>query len=138
MTRRFDERAWLEFVDWCKTRDLRAVPAHPWTMAAFACWCEPRYRPEMIGKLLGGIGRVHATKSRKRPDRHPTVSRTLRMIETRAKRRIHSVELFVDEDFANADISRAKVAAHARKTKGHRRGFRSLSLTPKLVTRRKL
>ena len=138
MTRRFDERAWLEFVDWCKTRDLRAVPAHPWTMAAFARWCEPRYRPEMIGKLLGGIGRVHATKSRKRPDRHPTVSRTLRLIETRAKRRRHSAELFVDKDFANAEISKAKVAVHARKPKGPRRIFQSLSLTPKLVLRRKL
>ena len=138
MTRRFDERAWLDFVDWCKTRDLRAVPAHPWTLAAFARWCEPRYRPEMIGKLLGGIGRVHATKSRKRPDRHPIVSRTLRMIETRANRRRHSVELLVDESFANADTSKVKVSAHSHKTKGQRRVFRSLSLTPKLVMRRKL
>ena len=138
MTRRFDEEAWLEFVGWCKTRDLQAVPAHPWTLAAFARWCEPRYRPEMIGKLLKGIGRVHATKSRKRPDRHPTVSRTLRMIEARTKRRLQSAELFVDEDFANADISRAKIAAPKQKAKGHKRAIRSLSLAPKLVRRRKL
>ncbi len=150
MTRSGDEKAWKEFVSWCRDRGLSAMPANPWTLAAYARWCEPRHRFPAIAKTFRAIARVHGSKSRRRPERHPTVTRTLSLIKTLAEAKTKAkaqgkgkakyADLFREDDFLEADqpkkpkkTSQAKAKA---KTKGKRR--LGLSSSPKLVSRRRL
>ena len=128
MRGRREDGAWRHFEAWCRARRLRPLPAHPWTVAAYARWCERRQGYPAIVQRLGAIARVHLLKRLKPPVRHPTVTRTLRMIERRG--RGEGAALFRDEDFAAAAAPRvpasdAPVAAA--------KGMRS---TPRLVTRR--
>ena len=138
-------KAWEEFVAWCQARGLKAVPANPWTLAAFVRWCEPRRRPAAIRTLIKGISKIHAEKTRKRLDRHPLVESTLGMIEKRAKSRDHSADLFDDaavldsEKPAKRQRQRATATAKATRTARKKRsGGRTLSAQPRLVSRRKL
>lgn len=100
------ETAWNEFVDWCGRRGLNAMPAHPWTVAAYIRWLEYRASPTAIQRILRAIARQHREKSRKRPERHPTVTRTLRGVELRAKerrrRRTAGPSLFPEEELVPA------------------------------------
>ncbi|MDP6574388.1 MAG: hypothetical protein QGI63_05430 [Rhodospirillales bacterium] len=97
MRGRRQDGAWRHFEAWCRTRRLRPLPAHPWTVAAYARWCERRQGYPAIVRRLDEIARVHLLKRLKPPVRHPTVTRTLRMIERR--RGGHAAALFRDEDF---------------------------------------
>jgi hypothetical protein len=100
------ETAWNEFVDWCGGRGLNAMPAHPWTVAAYIRWLEHRASPTAIHRIVRAIARQHREKSRKRPERHPTVARTLRGVELRAKerrrRRAAGPSLFPEEELVPA------------------------------------
>lgn len=148
MTRSGDEKAWKEFVSWCRDRGLSAMPANPWTLAAYARWCETRHRFPAIAKTFRAIARVHGSKSRRRPERHPTVTRTLSLIKTRADAKTRAkaqgkakyADLFREDDFLEADQpKKPKKTSQARdkaKTKGKRR--LGLSSSPKLVSRRRL
>ena len=139
MTRLFEDDAWDEFVAWCEAWNLKAVPAHPWTLAAYIRACEHRYRPRTLAKLIKAIGRVHATKSRRRPDRHPTVSRTLRMIDARAEKRGRDASLLDGEDLVAKPTKRKRKSKPVRdKEPQRKRTVRVLGSTPKLVARRKL
>ena len=80
---RHADRAWKDFVVWCRSRGLKALPAHPWTVAVFARWCEPRLPVAQIARNLRTIARVHLLAGHPVPDRHPTVRRTMRSIEAR-------------------------------------------------------
>ena len=84
-TKKQDNKAWDEFVTWCQERGVSAVPANPWTLAAYARWCEHQQPGEDIGKAFKTIFRVHGAKSRKRPDRDPLVVSTLAQIKERAR-----------------------------------------------------
>ena len=150
VTRSGDEKAWKEFVSWCRARGLRAMPANPWTLAAYARWCEGRHRLPAIARTFKAIARVHGSKSRRRPERHPTVTCTLNLIKTRAnaktrvkaqgKGRAKYADLFREDDFLEAGLpkkpKKASPARNKAKTKGKRRlGFSS---SPKLVSRLRL
>ncbi|HJO71230.1 MAG: hypothetical protein QF450_10660 [Rhodospirillales bacterium] len=102
MRGRGQDGAWRHFEAWCRTRRLRPLPAHPWTVAAYSRWCERRQGYSVIVRRLEEIARVHLLKRLKPPVRHPTVTRTLRMIERR--RRADSAALFRDEDFTATDL----------------------------------
>ncbi len=141
-----EEKAWADFVSWCTGRGLDAVPANPWTLAAYARWLEPDKTFPAITKIFAAIAKVHATKSRKRPERDPTVIRTLGLIETRAKAKKQAakekrVALFPDDDVLNLTPpgkpkkTPKKKAAVPGKSKKSRPG---LSASPKLVSKRKL
>lgn len=141
-----EEKAWADFVSWCTGRGLNAVPANPWTLAAYARWLEPHKSYPTITKVFTAIAKVHTTKSRKRPERHPTVTRTLGLIETRAKAKKRAakekrVALFPDDDVLNLTPpvkpkKNTKIkAASPGKSKKSRPG---LSSSPKLVSIRKL
>ncbi len=160
MARRQDNKAWSDFVAWCQRRGLDAVPANPWTIAAYARWCEARMTPRAITKAIKDISAVHADKTRKRIDRDPLVLRTLAMIERhRAEKKPKpKVDLFEDEDAlktaktgkrparkapakTGAKTSGAKTSA--AKTTGAKEGAasrlkRGLAATPRLVSKRKL
>lgn len=135
---------WLDFVAWCRARRLRPLPAHPWTLAAYARWCEPRHRYPTIMARVRAIARVHLLKCQTSPDRHPTVVRTLAMIEARDRARSARSALFqLDDDTGGrcgtANVGRAKRGKDAKAKEpvgGRRRAARGLRLTPRLVSRR--
>ncbi len=148
MTRSGDEKAWKEFVSWCRDRGLSAMPANPWTLAAYARWCEPRHRFPAIAKTFRAIARVHGSKSRRRPERHPTVTRTLSLIKTRADAKTRAkaqgkakyADLFREDDFLEAGQPKKPKKTSQARTKAKNKGKRRLGLSssPKLVSRRRL
>jgi len=138
--------AWNDFVDWCQRRGLDAVPAHPWTLAAYVRWCEPRHTPKAIAKMIKEISAVHESKTRKRLDRDPLVLRTLKMIEARrgAPKAKQRLDLF-DEEPAKTPARKPAAKAKTRKTQKQKadtpaksRVKAGLSTTPRLVSRRRL
>lgn len=140
-------KAWEEFVAWCQSRGLQAVPANPWTVAAYARALEPRMRPATIRKRINDLARIHAEKTRRRLARDPLVIRTLEMIERRAETAKQDGRLFEDEDFVAPEKSRRKrrAAAPPAKKKKQKAPAKSakpsrpgLSAQPRLVSRRKL
>ena len=137
MGRRLKERPWLHFAEWCAARGLKSMPAHPWTVAAYARWCEPRHRHQTIVKHIRAIARAHLLNCLKPPDRHPTVTRTLRAIETRSRTRRAGAALFRAEDFTSAEAADAggvlEPGAPADKDV---RGRRILRSKPQLISRR--
>lgn len=133
------DKAWDEFVEWCQRRKLKALPAHPWTIAAFLRALEPRVKPRTMATYLKAITAMHVLKSRKRPDRHPMVTRTLRMIEQRAEARKRDAGLFQDDDFADADRpANRKPKPAPKKPSPVPSRVRVLGSQPKLVPRRGL
>ena len=130
MARRIGDRTWTEFVAWCRARGLRPLPAHPWTLAAYARWCEPRHRYPGIVKRLRAIARAHVLHCRKPRDGDPTVTRTLRRIEARARAKNQGAALFRADDFTKDHVPAAKTRAA---TAPARRVLRS---APPLVRRR--
>ncbi len=149
-TKSQDNKAWDEFVAWCQERGVSAVPANPWTLAAYARWCEPDRSHADIAKAFKTIFKVHNSKTRKRPDRDPLVANTLAQIEERARKKKEQAKdkrkpLFPDDDILNpttppkkkkpakkATPSKAKGKAGGKKTRPR------LSAGPKLVSKRKL
>ena len=133
MSARKRERAWSDFAGWCKTRGLRALPAHPWTVAAYARWCETRHRYPVIVMRIKAIARAHVLACAMSPDRHPTVTRTLRTIEARSRTRASRAALFPTDDVMKADTALAKPP---RRGLRERRRDRSMRSTPRLAQRR--
>lgn len=144
--------AWKFFVDWCHKRGLKPLPANPWTVAAYARWCETHHRYQTIVNIVKAIAKEHIRKSRKRPDRHPLVTRTLNLIAQRQEEReidkTQAAALFNEEDFAAAPPTKAEAEAEAtaasrvqrevqNRTQDAAQGIRrALRATPKLVSRR--
>ena len=114
-------------------RGLRALPAHPWTVAAYVRFCQSRHRPKTITGKVETIVRAHIFKGHTSPGKSLILKRTLKLVASGvvnppAKRRT----LFVAKDFAKPAPSEKKDAAKAPpgKTK------RQLRKEPRLVTRK--
>jgi hypothetical protein len=135
MSARKREKAWSDFASWCKARGLRALPAHPWTVAAYARWCEARHRYPVILEQIKAIARAHVLACALPPDRHPTVTRTLRTIEARNRSRTARAALFPADEIAKAGSSPAAKPAR-RAGLRERRRERALRASPRLVSRR--
>lgn len=127
------ERAWAEFVSWCRVRGLKPLPAHPWTVAAYARWCEPRQKYTQIIARMRAIARAHLLACSNTPDRHPTVTRTLRTIELRQRTRTQRAALFADDIVTPLKRTSAKPKAKSAQTSRRGRGLRQ---APRLVSRR--
>lgn len=134
MSAKHREKAWMDFVAWCRRHRLRPMPAHPWTVAAYARWCEARYRYTSILRRIRAIARIHLLECEAAPDRHPVVARTLRTIELRHRSRADRAALFPSDDVAAGPVQTAKPKARKRRLKTHRQ--RALSAAPRLVPRR--
>lgn len=138
------QEVWDEFVDWCRPRGLAPVPANPWTLAAYLRFCERAHRPSAIQKRVRQIGAVLFEKSRKRPDRHPTVMRTMERIkESHVRKKTAPPPLFREDDFTSAKKPKKAAPKKAAKAKTPAKSakpakvVRSLRGTPKLVRKRK-
>ena len=132
---------WQEFAKWCRTRGLRALPAHPWTVAAYVRWCESRHRSGTIIERIRSIARVHVLACVPSPDRHPIVGRTLAQLTLRERTLPNRADLFEADagKRASAPLPPADDTAEASETAEeparHRRR-RTLRATPPLVQRR--
>jgi len=137
------EKGWNDFVRWCRARGLRPLPAHPWTVGAYVRWCEPRKTYADIVAGLQAIARRHLHRRLRVPDRHPTVRRTLELIERRLAVRGAASNLFRDEDFLAEQASTQEEPAgkdtgeaRRRKKRPGRAASRPLRQAPPLVRRR--
>lgn len=84
-------KIWGEFKRWCDSRKLKALPAHPWTIAAYLRLVDRRMDAKAAREAFNVISREHVLKSARVPGRHPTVLRTIELIERRAQTRgLHS------------------------------------------------
>ena len=136
-------KAWSDFKRWCQPRKLSPLPAHPWTLAAYARWCEPKLDYAVIDKNFKSIARQHLLAGMAVPNRHPTVKNTLRLIEVRSANRHHSSALFEDDDFLKTAPPQARVAVEPEpepeqkesRTKS-KKGYISMRSAPRLVRRR--
>jgi hypothetical protein len=131
MARRRQDKAWKEFTAWCRERRLGSLPAHPWTVAAYARWCERRTRFKTIVEAMRSIAREHVLRCHPPPDRHPTVTGTLRRMEARIRARTGGAALFRSEDFVGEPVTSAPVASESRAPRK-----RIMRTRPKLVQRR--
>jgi len=143
LVKKVQDQAWKTFVRWCRQRGLRPLPANPWTIAAYIRWCEPRQRVQAIAAHIKSISRQHLLLRGTSPDRHPTVERTFRMVEIRARNRAKRSSLFRDEDFLDGDkrppkavsLRKNAIKPGRKKTVATRKRF-TLQSRPKLVSRR--
>ena len=153
--KRGDDKAWNEFISWCGERGLKAVPANPWTLAAYARWSERHHPYPNVAKNIEAIARVHHTKTRKRLDRHPMVTSTLSLIETRAKAKKSAKDkqaaLFPEDDILERQATGKSKAGKTKKNTGTAKAVegkgkktakkktgKAMSASPKLVSRRRL
>jgi hypothetical protein len=139
MARRAREKAWLDFMNWCRARRLTPLPAHPWTVAAYARWCEGRHRYSILVKHIRVISRAHLLSCCAPPDRHPLVARTLHLIEARERTHGDRASLFPDGDCMPAtlipsfDRGEAELPLTPPRSAGR---VRIRAMTPRLVSRR--
>lgn len=127
------EPSWRDFARWCRDRRLRPLPAHPWTVAAYVRWCERRQPFAEIVQTVRAIARAHRLKSERSPGRHPTVLRTLRIVETCAQTRGGRSALFAAEHFIESEPPSAPAVSKPQPARRRMSGLRS---SPRLVTRR--
>jgi hypothetical protein len=127
-------KAWTDFAAWCQRHRLQPLPAHPWTLAAYARWCEVRHHFPTILTRVRAIARVHLLACVASPDRHPTVTRTLRTIEMRHRDRAARAALFPTDDITR-DTGAESTVRSRKKPVGSRRS-RVLSGSPRLISRR--
>lgn len=128
------DKAWLEFVRWCRGHGLRALPAHPWTLAAYARWCEPRLKYPQLARHVLVIARAHLMACVPSPDRHPIVARTLSVIEQRHRAQVRGAALFKIEPLGKPRASRKQEPAVAKQPAT--RPARLLRTVPWLTSRR--
>lgn len=128
------DRAWTEFVAWCRRRRLKPLPAHPWTLAAYIRWCESQNRRPSLTDRLRAIARMHLLRGETPPDRHPTVKRTVRIVESRHESRAQRAALFSMPD--EPKHRRSTKSAEGRPKPGQRHRPSRLRDRPRLVSRR--
>ncbi|MDA0674994.1 MAG: hypothetical protein O3A88_01270 [Proteobacteria bacterium] len=125
-------REWRHFERWCRERRLRALPAHPWTVAAYMRWCETRAHPDAIGERLQAISKVHVLSGRPTPEHHPMVMRTLGLVERRVQQRGARAALFKPADAGTVRTDADDPLRPALRVSTRRRALRG---TPRLVRR---
>ena len=126
------DRLWRHFATWCGDHGLKALPAHPWTVAAYLRWWSARRSTVPPRRRLTAIARVHVLQLLPPPDRDPTVRKTLRKIEQTAAKPAMRRGTLRSEDLWRVDKVDAPVP-DAPPQKKARRGLRS---RPRLVRRR--
>jgi len=143
MARFRSDAAWRHFVAWCRARRLKPLPAHAWTIAAYARACERRFGHGAVVARIGSIARAHLMQGHSAADRHPTVARTLIAIAQQARTRPDASDLFDPADFATMETKpgetkpgRSKKPARTAKSREAPKPKRGLRGTPRLVRHR--
>lgn len=124
-------QGWSEFKTWCAQRKLKALPAHPWTIAAYLRWMDRRLGAKDAKAALNAISRQHVLKTMRAPMRHAIVARTLEMIERRGEVRDCQAALFDDQEALGQSPRPSSLKEAALKP-----GRRVLSTEPRLKQHR--
>lgn len=151
MSRGKHDKLWIEFLDWCRERRLKALPAHAWTVAAYLRW---RGRKDMgqnksKGDLMSAdrvikiISRAHLLGGYKSPHDHPVIAKTLASIDRSRTTAPDRSDLFQDKDFVKTAVEPTEHSTDQEPpdegepevVSGLRTNF-SLRTQPKLVSRR--
>jgi len=136
MTTGKDTRLWRDFSGWCDGRRLRPLPAHPWTVAAYLRWRATRRRKDPHEAALEAIARMLLLRGVPAPNRHPTVTRTLEVVETLQRERGQRAALFDPAVASEKAATKAKAKAKKKSTarKGATKPRRSMRAGPRLVS----
>jgi hypothetical protein len=124
-------QGWSDFKAWCVQRKLKALPAHPWTIAAYLRWIDRRFGAKDAQAAFNVISRQHVLKTMRAPMRHAIVARTLEMIERRGEVRDRQAALFDDQEALGQNPRPAPLKKAVPKP-----GRRVLSTEPRLKPRR--
>jgi len=129
-------KTWGDFNRWCEKRGLKALPAHPWTVAVYLRWVDRRHDAKVARAALNVIAREHLLKRARVPVRHPTVQRTLALIERRAETQGMRSNLF-DDDILTEKVPMAPSEPEAPpEPPPGKSKRRTLASVPRLVRRR--
>ncbi len=130
-------RIWSEFKKWCAVRGVKALPAHPWTIAAYLRVVDRRMGGAQAHAALDVISRQHLLKTLRVPTRHAIVVRTMEMIDRRAEVRDRHAALFdEDEALGHAPVPASAPQSEAEPEPAATPGRRVLSTEPRLKRRR--
>jgi|GEM_PF-432741 len=153
------DRAWRDFQAWCRGKGLPALPANPWTVAAYLRYRDKNGGGPAVAEALRAIGRAHILRSVRPPHNHPMVLRTVKRLAERdytapAQSALFDDSVVVDKkpspepeetpDDTLAEEPVAKEDEHIDETDDESpepqsqsaRLNRSMRVTPKLVSRR--
>lgn len=85
------------------------MPAHAWTIAAYLRLVDRRAKDgtgaQAARRALDVIAREHLLKTARVPTRHPTVQKTMELIERRAEVRSQHAALFDEADILAAPVA---------------------------------
>ncbi len=131
--------AWDDFVVWCGRNNLTAVPANAWTLAAYLRSLEGSESLTKIKKRVADIGKAHAEKSRRRPERDPLITKTLLLLERDREKRPVGSGLFDNGELTEDGKSKTKLRSTKSEgtDKKPTRRTRLMRSTPKLVSKRR-
>ena len=127
---------WGDFKRWCEKRGLKALPAHPWTIAAYLRWVDRRHDAKMARAALDVITRGHLFKSARVPGRHPTVQSTMDLIERRSETRGLRSNLFDDDMLTDQTPPLPTEPEASPEPPSEKPKRRTLASSPRLVRRR--
>ena len=128
---------WGDFKRWCAARGMKALPAHPWTIATYLRWVDRRKDARAAREALDAISREHVLKTARAPNRHATVQRTMDMIERRAEVRDQHADLFDEDSVTDASSPPPPEPEEGNAEEGEiARHRRMLNVKPRLVRRR--
>ena len=127
--------AWNEFVEWCGHKNLKAMPANAWTLAAYIRSLGGQESLTHLRKRVADIGKAHAEKSKRRPDRDPLIEKTFRIIEKQADKNAAQSKLFDDAGLPDASPPPTSLAETKIPPKPSK--ARVMRSTPKLVSKRR-
>ncbi len=147
MSRGKHDKLWIEFIDWCRERHLKALPAHAWTVAAYLRWRERKDtgKSEFVSadRVIKIISRAHLLGGQKSPHDHPVIAKTLASIARSRTTAPDRSDLFDTNDFVAAgplaeqseQVEDDHTEIEPEVVSGIRTNF-SLRTQPKLVSRR--
>lgn len=123
---------------------MKALPAHPWTIARYLRWVDEHKDFEDVQESFDAISREHVLKTGSVPTRHETVKSTMELIARRSLVRDQHADLFdEDELLADKTFSGSLPPARDRETapepESHMKSVQhrhQLSTKPRMVRRR--
>lgn len=131
--------AWDDFVAWCAHKNLNAMPANAWALAAYIRSLEGVESLPNLRKRVADIGKAHAEKSKRRPERHPLIEKTFEIIEKQSNKSSDQSKLFDDTDIAESAQKGKKPSASATRSvddPAKSPKSRVMRSKPKLVSKR--
>jgi len=137
MARQSNDKIWNDFVQWCRKRQLRPMPAHPWTIAAFLRWMDSQDNGDSTGSALKSIARAHLLCGRRSPHRHPMIERTLGSIYRRRESAPDRSNLFEARDFFST-VKIAPATPDENEQPASPTWRQAMRSQPRLVSRRRI